>query len=147
MNTLSKEDVIFFLDAIGSTSSPNTTYRFNKRSPYMEYLKDRNSEQCRRFLRVAEVLWPLVKNDRKAVVLESRWGIYEGIISLKDLGVRLGLKINESVRYLQKKCEGELAKQLAEHFDLLPEHKRVRVSTVEQDVDSNEDWSYRGYLK
>ncbi|WP_064199054.1 hypothetical protein [Brevibacillus brevis] len=143
MNTLSKEDAIFFLDAIGSTYSPNTTYRFNKRSPYMEYLKDRNSEQCRRFLRVGEVLLVLVKNERKAIVLESRWGIYEDIITLEDLGVRLGLKSNESVRYLQKKCERELAKQLAGHFDLLPKPKKKASEYVDK-KELDEDWYCRG---
>ncbi|NMD71530.1 hypothetical protein HHO41_14590 [Bacillus sp. DNRA2] len=67
---LSREDAIFFMDMVASSKSPNYVPKLPKVKPYNKILKDRNSNDFNRFIRLYKAM-RYVLAERELIILDE----------------------------------------------------------------------------
>jgi len=103
---LTKDDSIFFMDMVGSRKSPNHVPKINKVKPYRKMLKDRNSTEYTRFIRIYKAMRHIL-SEREMIILDEIYGVNGVNCTLKTTGEKVNLS-PERVRQICKKSENKL---------------------------------------
>ncbi|MEH7118258.1 sigma factor-like helix-turn-helix DNA-binding protein [Neobacillus vireti] len=85
---ITKEDVTFFLDMIGSIKRPN--YNIGDLKPYYKILDQRDSENFKRFIKIYIFSRDFL-SDREKVILNEAYGVNEKRLTLKAIGEKLNI--------------------------------------------------------
>lgn len=106
--TISKEDAIFYLDMINSALSPNHVSKFYKRKPVSKLVKERESADYKRFMRIY-----LVNNhiytERERAILDEFYGVHKPGENLVVIGKNHGIS-NERVRQIIAKTDRKISR-------------------------------------
>lgn len=109
------EDVVFFLDMIDSTKSPNFKPKMYKQKPYYTLFKDKDSGDYKRFVSIYKTIRNVLPK-RMQIVLNEIYGVdKKECPQLKPVGVILNIS-PERVRQIIYRAESILAKELSLAF-------------------------------
>lgn len=107
---LTRDDVIFFMDMVASSKSPNYVPKLPKIKPYNKILKERNSIDFKRFIRVYKAVRHILSN-RELIILDEVYGVNKERSSLKTVGEMLNIS-PERVRQIRAKAEYKIVDEL-----------------------------------
>ncbi|MBM4761449.1 sigma factor-like helix-turn-helix DNA-binding protein [Bacillus sp. B15-48] len=109
---ISKEDVLFYLDMIGSSYGPSYKPKIGKLKPYYPLLKEQDSQQYKRFIRVYHHYRDCLK-EREKTILDFQYGLKGEIPSLKEMGDHFGLSSSRASQ-IRNKAERRISTAIRE---------------------------------
>lgn len=98
---VTKEDVLFFLDMIGSVHGPTFKPKIGKLKPYYPLLKKPTSEEYKRFIRVYLHYKDCLKEQEK-VMLDFQYGLKGKFFSHKEMGEHFGFSCSRAAQIRNK---------------------------------------------
>lgn len=112
---LTIDDINLFLDLIRSRYGPNYEPGFFKVKPYIKTLKNKNSEESQRFIKVYNSVRHFL-TDKESKILDELYGINKESSSLKDVALMFNIS-PERVRQIRNKAEFKLGGILVKSKD------------------------------
>lgn len=116
VETITRDDAIFFMNMVGSPLSPSFVFEFYKKKPYYKILDDRNSNDFLRFIKVYHIKKDLL-TDREQKVLIDLYGIDHPRLTFKEASVPHNIT-PERVRQIRSKAERKIAYDLSKQFKI-----------------------------
>ena len=110
LKDITRSDAIFFMDMINSVWSPNFEPGFYKLRPYHNLLKERDSEDSKRFVGIYKAIRHTL-TEREQTVLNEMYGVYKEKSQLKTVASMLSIS-PERVRQISRKAENKIAREL-----------------------------------
>ena len=109
---MTKEDVLFYLDMIDSSYGPSYEPKIGKFKPYYPLLKERDSEEYKRFIRVYHYFRDCLKEKEKTI-LDFQYGLKGEIPSLKEVGDYYGFSSSRASQ-IRNKAERRITSAIRE---------------------------------
>ncbi|MBU9723137.1 MULTISPECIES: sigma factor-like helix-turn-helix DNA-binding protein [Bacillaceae] len=107
---ITKEDVLFYLDMIGSRYGPSYKPKIGKLKPYYPLLKERDSEDYKRFIRVYHNYRDCLK-EREKTILDFQYGLKGEIPTLTEIGEHFGFS-NSRASQIRNKSERIITREI-----------------------------------
>lgn len=104
------DDAIFYMEMIRSVWSPYYEPQYGKRKPYLKILKDRESIEYNRFIKVYRVIKHIL-SDREQFILDQVYALNNSRAPHREIGEQLDVS-PERIRQIIKKAENTLAREL-----------------------------------
>jgi len=104
--SVSYEDAIFYMDMVGSVSSPNFKPKVNRIKPYYEILDNRESKKFQRFVKIYSNQKHIL-SERERNILDDIYGIFGDRKLMKEVASIHNIT-PERVRQIIYKSEGKI---------------------------------------
>ncbi|GGM23504.1 hypothetical protein GCM10011351_06610 [Paraliobacillus quinghaiensis] len=107
---ITKEDVLFYLDMIGSIYGPSFKPKIGKLKPYYSLIKERDSEEYKRFIYVYHNYRDCLK-EREKTILDFQYGLKGKIPSLKEIGAYFGISSSRTSK-IRNNAERQITSEI-----------------------------------
>lgn len=107
---ITREDVIFFMDMVGSTLSPNVVPKMYRPKPYFKILMKKGSDDYNRFIGIYKVMIHVL-TEREQIILNEMYGVDKESAHLKTVAELLNLS-PERVRQIRNQAEYKIIRRL-----------------------------------
>lgn len=107
---MTKEDVLFYLDMIDSSHGPSFKPKIGKLKPYYPLLKERDSEEYKRFIRVYHSFRDCLK-EREKTILDFQYGLKGEIPTLTEIGGHFGFSSSRASQ-IRNKAERIITREI-----------------------------------
>ena len=128
---ITKEDVLFYLDMIDSSYGPSFKPKIGKLKPYYPLLRDRDSVEYKRFIRVYLHYRDCLK-EREKTILDFQYGLKGEIRSLKEMGDYFGLSSSRASQ-IRNKAERRITTAIREFLYGKPKESFSSIIAAQSD--------------
>ncbi|OIJ22318.1 hypothetical protein BKP45_06675 [Anaerobacillus alkalidiazotrophicus] len=111
---MTKEDVLFYLDMIGSRYGPTYQHKFGNQKPYYQLVKEKDSENYKTFIRVYQHYRDLLEEKPK-MILDLLYGVESKVHRLNEIGKLLGIS-GRRVAQIRHKAEYTITKGILRYL-------------------------------
>jgi DNA-directed RNA polymerase sigma subunit (sigma70/sigma32) len=116
INDLAYSDAIYYMDMVYHVKSPNFVPHFNKERPYIKMLKQKDSEEYKRFIRVYMAVRHLLL-EREMSVLDVLYGITRDKATVKTVAEKMCLS-SARIAQIRNSAEHKIGRLLIEKHDI-----------------------------
>ncbi|WP_161568200.1 sigma factor-like helix-turn-helix DNA-binding protein [Anaerobacillus alkaliphilus] len=115
---ITKEDMLFYLDMIGSIYGPSYKPKIGKLKPYYPFLKEPTSEEYKRFIQVY-LHYRDCLNEREKTILDFQYRLKGEKLTLDQMGEQFGISSSRAAQ-IRNIAELRIAKAIREFLNGKP---------------------------